>query len=152
MPLVLIFTLAVLYDMVSAWSLARRVCKAYPARAHEWKFASVKMGRVFTTLLKGYALIVLAYLVHVHITARLGFDVSKVVAGALVWWQVWSILENESSCNGAAWARVLQRVMVDKTARHFDVDLSGLSDGPNGANGANEVELDKKSDNRDDND
>jgi hypothetical protein len=40
--------------------------------------------------------------------------------------QFWSILENESSCNDKKWAVVLQKIMVDKAERHFDIDLSDL--------------------------
>jgi len=36
------------------------------------------------------------------------------------------MLENESSCNDARWADVAQRIMVDKTERHFDIDLHEL--------------------------
>ena len=38
--------------------------------------------------------------------------------------EIWSSLENESSCNGKKWAKLLQEIMVDKTERHFDIDLS----------------------------
>ena len=37
-----------------------------------------------------------------------------------------SILENESTCNGAAWARLLQKIVADKTERHFNVKLKEL--------------------------
>ena len=37
-----------------------------------------------------------------------------------------SILENESTCNGAAWARVTQKIVADKTERHFNVKLKEL--------------------------
>jgi hypothetical protein len=60
------------------------------------------------------------------------------VSGALVFWQVWSILENESSCRSEQDAKLwklLQRVMVDKTSRHFDVDLSELKDDGNDKEG-----------------
>lgn len=40
----------------------------------------------------------------------------------------YAMLENESSCNDAKWAKVLQRIMVDKTERHFDIDLSALKE------------------------
>ena len=40
--------------------------------------------------------------------------------------QLWSILENESSCNDSKWAGVLQKFLVDKAERHWDIDLSGL--------------------------
>ena len=37
-----------------------------------------------------------------------------------------TFLENESSCNGAKWAKTLQKILIDKTERHFDIDLSEL--------------------------
>ena len=37
-----------------------------------------------------------------------------------------SILENESTCNGAAWARVMQKIVADKTERHFNIKLKEL--------------------------
>jgi hypothetical protein len=62
----------------------------------------------------------------VHITDGLPVDLTKVAAGAICFWQLWSILENESSCNGAKWAKIMQKILVDKTSRHFDIDLSDL--------------------------
>lgn len=41
----------------------------------------------------------------------------------------WSIFENESSCrseNESRFWKILQKIMIDKTARHFDVDLDEL--------------------------
>lgn len=128
LPYALIFTLAVMYDCFSAWSLGRRVAAAHPDKAHEWKFTSMKSARVFVTLLKGYAMIVLAHFVTEYIAGDI-VNLTKVVSGALVFWQVWSILENESSCRSEQDAKLwklLQRVMVDKTSRHFDIDLSEL--------------------------
>jgi hypothetical protein len=52
-------------------------------------------------------------------------------AGAVCMWQGWSILENELSCrdsgsNADTVLKILRKVVVDKTSRHFDVDLSEL--------------------------
>jgi hypothetical protein len=68
----------------------------------------------------------MAYFIQVHITDGLPVDLTKVAAGAICFWQLWSILENESSCNGAKWAKIMQKILVDKTSRHFDIDLSDL--------------------------
>lgn len=78
------------------------------------------------TLLKAYALIIMAFMIQQHITDSWPIDLTKVAAGAICFWQLWSILENESSCNGSKWARMLQKILVDKTSRHFDIDLSEL--------------------------
>lgn len=129
LPYIAICTLAIFYDCFTAWQLARRVHKAYPDRTkpHAHKFTSSNFGRVLLTLLKSWALIVLAYLIQRHITNELPIDMTKVAAGAICFWQLWSILENESSCNGARWAKIAQRILIDKTTRHFDIDLSGMT-------------------------
>lgn len=137
LPYILICTLAVLFDCYTAWSLGRRVRRAHPERTrHAHKFLSHHAGKVIVTLLKVYALIVLAFLIQRHITDGLPLDLTKVAAGAVCFWQLWSILENESSCNGAKWARAAQKILIDKTSRHFDIDLSEIAtEGKEGANG-----------------
>lgn len=129
LPYCIICTLAILYDCYTAWQLGRRVRQAHPDKVRDGgKFTSHNAGKVIVTLLKAYALIVLAYLMHVHITGNLPINVVKVAAGAICFWQLWSILENESSCNGAKWAKMAQKILVDKTSRHFDINLKAISD------------------------
>lgn len=124
-PFILICTLAVLCDCYTAWALSRRVKNKYPG-ANDGKFKSNYAGRVFLTLLKVYALTVLAFLIENFIFEGLPIKLANIVAGAVCFWQIWSMLENESSCNEAKWAKIAQRILVDKTERHFDIDLSEL--------------------------
>lgn len=131
LPYIGICTLAILYDCYTAWSLGKRVRKAYPDRtsAEAKKFKSQHFGKVVQTLIKAWAMIVLAFFIQLHIIGdSMPVDLTKVAAGAICFWQLWSILENESSCNGAKWAQVLQKILVDKTERHFNVDLDELKD------------------------
>lgn len=130
LPYLLICTLIIIADCYTAWSLSRRARKAHPKRVSKEgrKFKSSKVERVLMTLLKAYALIIMAFLIQQHITNGLPIDLTKVAAGAICFWQLWSILENESSCNGARWAKVMQKILVDKTSRHFDIDLSELTE------------------------
>ena len=79
------------------------------------------------TLIKIYVLIILASLIETYIFEGMHIKLTNIAAGAVCFWQLWSMLENESSCSDERWAKVLQKVLVDKTARHFDVDLSDLS-------------------------
>lgn len=127
LPFIVICTIAILCDCYTAWSLSRRVKKKYPG-SNDGKFKSNYAGRVFVTLIKVYALTVLAFLIETYIFEGLPVKLANIVAGAVCFWQVWSMLENESSCNDAKWAKIAQRILVDKTERHFDVDLSELKE------------------------
>ena len=61
-PFIIVCTLAVLLDCYTAWSLSRRVKKKFPG-ANDGKFKSHYAGRVFITLVKVYAVTVLAYMI-----------------------------------------------------------------------------------------
>lgn len=137
LPYIILCTCAVLADCLSAWMLSRRVKKAYPAEADRetGKFKSYHFGKTIWTLLCVYMLLIFAYFLDMYITSTLPFNALKVAAGAVIFWQGWSILENASSCNGAKWAKILQKIMVDKTERHLDIDLSDLKHGAEGEHG-----------------
>ena len=126
-PFILVCTLAVLADCYTAWSLSRRVKKRFPG-ANDGKFKSNYAGRVFITLIKVYSLTILVHLIDAMVFPEIAFHLPQVVAGAVCFWQIWSMLENESSCNDAKWANIAQRIMVDKTERHFDIDLHELKE------------------------
>ena len=128
LPFILICSFAIFCDCYTAWRLDKRVKAKFGEKAPKssGKFLSSKAGRVIHTLVKVYALIILAYFINMYITSGLGVDMTKVAAGAVCFWQLWSIFENESSCNDATWAKVAQKVLVDKTERHLGVDLSLL--------------------------
>lgn len=126
-PFILVCTLAVLADCYTAWSLSRRVKKRFPG-ANDGKFKSNYAGRVFITLIKVYSLTLLVHLIDAMVFPEIALHLPQVVAGAVCFWQIWSMLENESSCNDAKWAKIAQRIMVDKTERHFDIDLHELKE------------------------
>lgn len=126
-PFILVCTLAVLADCYTAWSLSRRVKKRFPG-ANDGKFKSNYAGRVFITLIKVYSLTILVHLIDAMVFPEIALHLPQVVAGAVCFCQIWSMLENESSCNDAKWAKIAQRIMVDKTERHFDIDLHELKE------------------------
>lgn len=121
LPLMLISVIAILLDAITAWRLSRRVRRS--GGASSGKFKSSHFGRVFSTMLLVCALIFLAGLIQQYPVFGVEFPLARIIMMAVCFWQIWSILENESSCNGASWARFLQRIMVDKTSRHLDIDL-----------------------------
>lgn len=130
LPYIIICTLLILADCYTAWQLGKRVKKAHPKRVRKdgHKFASSHFGKVLITLMKSYFLVIVAYFIQHYITDGLPIDLTKIAAGAICFWQLWSILENESSCNGAKLATILQKILVDKTSRHFDIYLKDLKD------------------------
>lgn len=130
-PFGIICTVAVLFDCLSAYMLCRRVHRRHLGRQASAAayFTSAKMKNVFATLLRIYSLIVLAFLVDAYIFTFVDMYLANIVAGAFCFCQIWSILENESSENDATWAKLLQKIMIDKASRHLDIDLSDLRHG-----------------------
>lgn len=124
-PFMLICMIAILCDCYTAWTLSRRVKKKFPG-SNDGKFKSVYFGKVIMTMIKVCALIVLAFCIDKYIFPDINVRLANIVAGAVCFWQIWSMLENESSCNNAKWAKIAQKILVDKTERHFDIDLSDL--------------------------
>ena len=133
-PLVIIATLFVLYDAWSAYELDKRVHKRYPDRVkrEEAKFMSYKFRSVIPTLTERFAIIILAYCVQRWIFVDVYVPLSYVVAGVVCAEQMLSIAENKASCRlpGDKHARLwnmLAKVLIDKTERHFDIDLGAAA-------------------------
>jgi hypothetical protein len=133
-PLVVVAVIFIVYDAYTAYLLDKRVHKKYPDKtsreaAH---FTSFAFGKVIKqTIPKRLWLIFLGYLVEHWVFIHMSIPLSYIVTGIICFEQAWSILENESSCRPeeeSRFWRMLQRIMADKTARHFDVDLDGLKE------------------------
>ncbi len=133
-PLIIIATLFVLYDAWSAYELDKRVHIMYPKKKREEaKFISYKFRQVIPTLIERFVIIILAYCVERWVFVHIDVPLSYIAAGVVFAEQLLSIAENKASCRlpGDKHARVwklLAKVLIDKTARHFDVDNSILDD------------------------
>lgn len=133
-PLIIIAVIFIMYDAYTAFQLDKRVKEKYPDKAlrREARFTSFAFGKVIKqTIPKRLWLIILAYLVEHWVFRYVAIPLSYVVTGAICFEQAWSILENESSCRDdgeSRFFRFLQRIMVDKTARHFDIDPSVMDE------------------------
>ena len=133
-PLIVIATLFVLYDAWSAYELDKRVHLMYPKKKRQKaKFVSYKFRQVIPTLTERFIIIILAYCVERWVFVHISVPVSYIVAGVVCAEQTLSIAENKASCRlpGDKHARVwkqLAKVLIDKTARHFDVDNSILEE------------------------
>ena len=128
-PLVIVAVIFIMYDAWTAYQLDRRVHKKYPdeTKRHEAKFTSFAFGKVIRhTIPTRLTLIFLAYLIEHWVFIHVNIPLSYVATGAICFEQLWSILENESSCRSEEdghFYKMLQKVMIDKTERHFDVNL-----------------------------
>ena len=134
-PLIIIATLFVLYDAWSAYELDKRVHIMHPQKTKrtQAKFMSYKFRNVIPTLIERFVIILLAYCVERWVFVHIDVPVSYIAAGVVCAEQLLSIAENKASCRlpGDKHARVwklLAKVLIDKTARHFDTDVSILED------------------------
>jgi hypothetical protein len=124
----------VIVDALSAYSLNKRVISQAKAKgatvdkdAH--KFKTSKAYKVVTSMRD---IAILLFLGHMLDTQVFGFFngiyIANYIAGVFCVLQAWSILENSSSAHGSRWAKLLQKIMVDKTERHLDINLDDLKD------------------------
>ena len=110
-------------DCISAYNLNRRIKKKYPNYV-TGKLESKKALKVIYTIGKVYGVILIIWFIEKNILEDLSFEITKYVTALFCFIQLISILENESSCNNAWWARTLQKILIDKSKRHFDVDIN----------------------------
>lgn len=127
-PLITVMILFVLYDAYTAYLLDKRVKAKYPdkTKRHEAKFKSFYFGKVIRkTIPERIVLILLAFLAQKYVFVHLEWHLEYIATGLCLFEQAWSCLENSSSCrddNNRLWA-LLQKIMVSKVERHFDVNL-----------------------------
>jgi len=110
----------IIMDIYSAWDLGKRVKKKYNIDKEDFgKFSSEKAGYAFDTLLKLIVLILGANIIDILLLPK-SVNLASYVAVAFCAWEMWSILENFSSENDKGWAKLLQKVMVNKAKRLLD--------------------------------
>ena len=130
LPFGAVCTLMVMADVISARRLARRLRRKYPGQAPRLRFSSARFSKVISTLMRVYGLLILAAMVDSVVLTASGL-LLRFAAGAVCFWQAVSILENEASANGSRWARMLRRVLIDKTERYLDITLDELKGNDN---------------------
>lgn len=133
-PLIIVAVVFILYDAWTAYQLNIRVHNRYPdkTKRQEAKFTSFAFGKIIrNTIPKRLWLILLAYLVEHWVFLHVNIPLSYIVTGIICFEQAWSILENESSCrdekDSKIW-KMMQKIMIDKTERHFDINLDELKE------------------------
>lgn len=148
-PLITIATLFVLYDAWSAFELDKRVHIRYPEKTKrkQAKFVSYKFKTVIPTLIERFVIIILAYCVQRWVFVDVYVPLSYMAAGVVCAEQALSIAENKASCRlpGDKHARlwkVLTKVLIDKTERHFDINLDALQHEEKSAPSTNMSDID----------
>ncbi len=128
-PYALMCVFAVLIDCLTAWRLNRRIKATLPKSEADGKLKSSHMFKMISDLTVVWLCILLAESVDTHLLGHFGgLHLGQYVAAVFILCTVVSILENESSCNGAAWAKAVQKIVTSKVARHIDIDESVLED------------------------
>ena len=134
-PLGIVVVILIVSDAWTAYQLDKRVHKKYPEkkRRDQARFTSFAFGKVITvTIPKRLWLILLSFMVEHWVFVHVKIPLSYIVTGAICFEQLWSILENEASCRDneeeSRFWRTLQKLLIDKTARHFDIDPDNLKE------------------------
>lgn len=116
-------TVFTLLDFWTAWQLGRRMAAAGHAPDSAAKVSSRGLRRVVASLVRIYVALIVADWVQRVIVSdwelAAGFNALKFTAGAICFYQLLSILENESSCSGKPWAAKARKYLVDKAKRHL---------------------------------
>jgi len=116
--------IAVIIDVYTAWMLGCRVHKKYPNRA-DGKFKSEYKFHILVTMIVCLLAIIVAN--HVDVYVIKDSDIAeRFIVGVFLFYQIWSILENWSSESDNKIAKALQRIMVNKAERHFNVPLEDI--------------------------
>lgn len=127
-PLAAVVVVLIVYDAWTAYQLDKRVHAMFPDKRKRDKayFTSFAFGKVVRkTIPNRLWLIMLSYAVEAFIMHH-AIPLATITAGIICFEQAWSIFENESSCRSEKESRIwriMQRIMIDKTERHLDVDL-----------------------------
>ena len=131
-PLAIVAVIFIVYDAWTAYKLDKRVKSKYPEQTkHDAKFTSFAFGKTIRqTIPNRLCLIFLGYMVEHWVFIHTSIPLSYIITGIICFEQALSIAENESSCRpeseGIFW-QLLKKVLIDKTSRHLDIDLSDIT-------------------------
>ena len=135
-PLIVVAYAFILWDVQSAYALGQRVQKVYPDKVarDKAKFASFRFGKVVDTIIKATAAILLMFAARKWVCSGLiDIPLDYIAAAVVLAWQGLSVLENNASCplegdKDSRFWKALRNVLIDKTERHFDINLNDIKD------------------------
>lgn len=133
-PILLVAYAFILWDVQSAWALDKRVHIKYPdkVKRDSAAFQSFKIGKMVNTFIRVTSAILLMFAAHKWIMSGfLDVPLEYIAAAIVCGWQLLSVAENNASCpldgerQSLFWI-ILRSILVDKTERHFDINLHDL--------------------------
>lgn len=131
-PLIYVAIVFILYDSWTAFELDKRVKERYPDKKQRpAKYVSFKAWGMIPTMIESCIIIILMWLLQKYVFVDLYVPLVYIATGAICGVQLLSIAENKSSCRfpgdrGYNIWKIFAKVLIDKTERHFDTDLSDL--------------------------
>lgn len=131
-PLIYIAIAFIVYDSWTAYELEKRVKKRYPDKRHRpAAYASYKAWKMIPTMIESFSVIMLMYAAQKWIFVDFYVPLSYIATGIICGVQLLSIAENKASCRtpqDKGWIiwKILAEVLIDKTERHFDIDLKEI--------------------------
>lgn len=131
-PLIYVAIAFIVYDSWTAYELDKRVKKRYPdKKKRPAAYVSYKAWGMVPTIIESCVIILLMWLLQKYVFVDLYVPLVYIATGVICGIQLLSIAENKSSCRtpqDKGWNvwKLLAKVLVDKTERHFDIDLSDL--------------------------
>lgn len=117
--------LAVVLDVITAYLLERRLHVKYPDKC-DGKFKSKYKLKILITMIVIWICIILANYIDIQVRCAGDNLAVRYTLGLFFFYEGWSCLENWSSENDEPLAKALQRIMVNKAERHFDVKLDDI--------------------------
>lgn len=133
-PLIYVAIAFIVYDSWTAYELEKRVERRYPdQRKRPAAYVSYKAWGMVPTMIESFSIILLMYAAQKWVFVDIYVPLSYIATGVICAVQLLSIAENKSSCRtpqdkGWNYWKIMAKVLVDKTERHFDVDLSGIKE------------------------
>lgn len=132
--LIIITFAFIIYDSWTAYELDKRVKKRYPnKKKRPAKYVSYKAWGMIPTMIETCIIILLMFALQKWVFVDLYVPLVYIATGVVCGVQMLSIAENKASCRqpgdrGYKYWAILAKVLVDKSERHFDTDLSELKE------------------------
>ena len=127
-PFLVLALFAMLVDCLTAYRLNCRLKKKFPSAGADGKLKSSHLSKLVSDMCVVFLAIIFANVVERVCFPHLApLYLPNYVCAIYCLVQFVSVLENESSCNGAKWATLLQRVLANKVSRHIDISEEELT-------------------------